>query len=110
MSVYVDKSANGFGRMVMCHMIADTPGELLAMANQIGVSLKWFQDRASMPHFDIAKSKKALAISAGSIELDRKPFVDAMKRIRAKWPVEGMGTTAWRWSLVAAASTRGATK
>ncbi len=88
MSVYVDKSAHAFGRMVMCHMIADTPAELIAMANRIGVALKWFQADASVPHFDIAKSKKALAIEAGAIELDRRPYVDVMKRVRLTWPQE----------------------
>jgi hypothetical protein len=88
MPVYVDKSANSFGRMVMCHMIADTPWELLAMVLKIGVDQKWFQADASMPHFDIAKSKRALAIAAGALELDRRPFVDAMKRIKQTWPVE----------------------
>jgi hypothetical protein len=68
-------------------MIADTPEELRAMAEEIGVALKWFQATASVPHFDIAKSKRALAIAAGAIEVDRKEFVGAMKRIRASWPV-----------------------
>lgn len=86
MGVYVDKSAHGFGRMVMCHMIADTPAELRAMAERIGVALKWFQANASTPHFDIAKGKRALAIAAGAIELERRAFVDAMKRIRQTWP------------------------
>ena len=93
MSVYVDKSANGFGRMIMCHMIADTPEELRAMAVKIGVRLKWFQERASMPHFDICKSKKALALAAGAIELDMRSFVAAMKRIRPTWPRHSDG----RW-------------
>lgn len=87
MSVYVDKSTNSFGRMVMCHMIADTPAELVAMAGKIGVARKWFQAFASAPHFDIAKSKRALAVEAGAIELDRREFVDAFKRIRSTWPV-----------------------
>lgn len=86
MSVYVDKSRNGFGRMVMCHLIADTPAELRAMALKIGLNLRWFQARASTPHFDISQSKKAMAIAAGAIELDRRPFVDVMKRIRNAWP------------------------
>jgi len=92
MSVYVDKSKNGFGRMLMSHMIADTPDELRQMANRIGVALHWFQHKASVPHFDIAQSKRALALRAGAIELDRSAFVDAMKRIRATWPRSAHGT------------------
>lgn len=86
MSVYVDKTANSYRRMSMSHLIADTPEELRAMAERIGVALKWFQAHASTPHFDIAKSKKVLAIKAGAVELDRGAFVDVMRRIRQTWP------------------------
>jgi hypothetical protein len=85
-SVYVDRAANGFGRMIMCHMIADTPAELRAMAVRIGVAVKWFQAESSMPHFDICKSKRQLALAAGALELDRRAFVEAMGRIRPTWP------------------------
>lgn len=86
MSVYVDHSQNSFGRMVMCHMIADTPAELREMALKIGVGLRWFQNAASAPHFDIAKSKRALALQCGAIELDRRQFVARMKAIKQTWP------------------------
>jgi hypothetical protein len=86
-SVYVDNSRNAFGNMKMCHMIADTPGELRDMALRIGVQLKWFQHSASIPHFDIAQSKRALAVAEGAIEIDRRAFVATMKRIRSTWPV-----------------------
>lgn len=87
MSVYVDKATNGYGRMVMCHMVADTPDELHAMADRIGVARKWFQDPRTMnvstPHYDICKSKRALAVTAGAIECERNEFVAAVRRIRA---------------------------
>lgn len=95
MTVYVDTGAYRYGRMVMCHMIADTPAELAAMVDQIGVSRRWFQDQGSTPHFDIAKTKRHLAIAAGAVVLDRREFVEAMRRVRLGWPNDGKG----RWLL-----------
>jgi len=86
MGVYVDFSENSFSRMKMCHMIADTPDELLAMVTRIGVDEHWFQSGSNTPHFDIAKSKRTLAIAAGAIELHRTEFVAVMRRIRETWP------------------------
>lgn len=85
MSVYVDRAIYGYGRMVMCHMIADTPDELHAMADRIGVARRWFQrpPKASFWHYDVCKSKRALAVKAGAIECDRNAFVAAVQRIRA---------------------------
>jgi hypothetical protein len=94
MSVYVDSSIYKFGRMVMCHMIADTPDELHAMADRIGVARKWFQKDASFPHYDIAKSKRELAVAAGAIECDRRAMVEHMRRLRPAWGVYGPGNPA----------------
>ena len=84
MSVYVDRMEAAFGRMVMCHMIADTPDELHAMADRIGVARRWYQQppKASFWHYDIAKSKRALAVEAGAIDCDRNTFVGHLRRIR----------------------------
>lgn len=81
MSVYVDDMRAPFGNMVMCHMWADSDDELLAMADRIGVQRKWIQGHpvlsfgkhrnASWVHFDIALSKRALAVKVGAIETDR---------------------------------------
>jgi hypothetical protein len=70
--------------MVMCHMIADTPDELHAMADRIGIQRRWFQapPTASFWHYDIAKSKRALAVASGAIDCDRNDFVAALRRIR----------------------------
>ena len=93
MSVYVDDMEAGYGRMVMCHMWADTLDELFEMADAIGIQRKWLQRPrsaalgndpryrpdprllrgmdASWVHFDIAKSKKAAALARGAILTDR---------------------------------------
>lgn len=80
MSVYVDNAKHPFGRLLMCHMWADTRAELFAMADRIGIQRKWFQRPAglgvagmdaSWEHFDIAQSKRAMAVAAGAVETDK---------------------------------------
>lgn len=74
MAVYVDdmnRTALGrYGRMKMCHMIADSTKELLAMADRIGVQRRWIQHAGTdREHFDIAQTKRALAVRAGAQEI-----------------------------------------
>jgi Protein of unknown function (DUF4031) len=87
MLVYVDEARNRFGRMVMCHMLADTPAELHEMADRIGIPRKWFQRNASTPHYDICKSKRTLAVAAGAVEVtERDKLVAIIHRIKSDWP------------------------
>lgn len=69
--VYVDDMRAPFGRLIMCHMVADTEAELHAMADRIGVDRKWYQypRKSRYPHYDIALSKRALAVQAGAKEI-----------------------------------------
>lgn len=68
--VYVDDMQAKFGRMIMCHMIADSQAELFEMVDKIGVQRKWIQDYGlPREHFDIALSKRALAVSFGAKEI-----------------------------------------
>lgn len=96
MSCYVDQPIFPFGRMMMCHLWADSLDELMAIVDRIGVDRKWIQGHpdlsfgkhrdASRVHFDIAKSKRALAIQAGAVETDRygASYFDAQQRGRTK--------------------------
>lgn len=87
MAVYVDDMQASFGRMKMCHMMADTTGELLAMADKIGVARKWIQKPGTpMEHFDIAMSKRKLAVDAGAKEVERRHLglLIQSKRLDAK--------------------------
>jgi hypothetical protein len=84
MPVYVDGERNGFGRMVMCHMVADTPEELHAMAASIGMKREWYQspEKVSFPHYDLSLSRRALAIKNGAKEISRQELVTFMKAIK----------------------------
>lgn len=82
MSVYVDSARNRYGRMIMCHMIADTISELHDMAIAIGMLRAWFQP-TSFPHYDVSLTRRSNAITLGAIELDRRSFVAKMRAIRA---------------------------
>ena len=73
MSVYVDDMRAGFRRMLMCHMIADSAGELLAMADRIGVARKWIQYPGTpREHFDICLTKREQAVAAGAVEISQR--------------------------------------
>jgi len=77
--VYVDNfgeaTGRNFGRMSMSHLTADTTEELLAMVDKIGVARKWIQHPGTLgEHFDIALSKRALAIKAGAQAINFREY------------------------------------
>jgi hypothetical protein len=83
MAVYVDDMCAPFGRMLMCHMVADSPAELLSMADKIGVARRWIQyPGTDREHFDICRSKRAKAVAAGAIEVTARDL--CLRRRAAK--------------------------
>lgn len=85
MSVYVDDYGARFGRMIMCHMFADTTEELLAMADRIGVARRWIQKPGTpREHFDVCKAKRALAIAAGAVPVTSRDMVRIVREKRGK--------------------------
>ncbi len=79
MSTYVDNFDSQFGRMRMCHMLADSTAELLAMADQLGVARRWIQDEGTYrEHFDICLSKRRLAVHLGAQEITTAQLVDML--------------------------------
>jgi len=71
MTVYVDDMRAAYGRMIMCHMLADSDEELHSMAARIGVARRWWQSpqKTSGSHYDIALSKRTLAVGHGAVEI-----------------------------------------
>jgi tetrahydromethanopterin S-methyltransferase subunit H len=83
-SVYVDNARLGYGRMKMCHMVADTREELLAMADRIGVQRKWLQNAGTpTEHFDVCAEKRRAAIKAGAQEVTGRGLVTVIRGKRA---------------------------
>ncbi len=83
MAVYVDKTRNRLGRMITCHMLADTLDELHGMADRIGARRGWFQvSRSGVPHYDIPLFRRTAAVKLGALEIGRKKTVEIMRRTR----------------------------
>ncbi len=78
--VYVDNMNAKYGRMKMSHMIADTHDELVIMACNIGIQLRWIQYLGTgKEHLDVCQVKKAKAIELGAKQVTSKELVAIMK-------------------------------
>jgi hypothetical protein len=83
--VYVDSMQAPYGRMIMCHMMADTTKELVEMADKIGVARHWIQ-YAGTPkeHFDICLSKRKIAVKLGAKEIGWREAAKLFSRKKIK--------------------------
>lgn len=88
MSVYVDPlmehgGSSTFRWKTSCHMYADTLDELHAMALVVGMKRSWFQDKPSMPHYDLVESRRRDAVRRGAVEHTKREMVAFMQARRA---------------------------
>lgn len=84
MTVYVDEPKHAFGRMVMCHMMADSTQELLEMADKIGVARKWLQKPGTAyEHFDVCKSARAKAVEHGARQVTSRDLGQIIRQRKA---------------------------
>lgn len=85
MTVWVDDAAIPFGRMIMCHMAADSREELLEMADRIGVDRRHLQKPGTYrEHMNVCKAKRRLAVKAGALEVTTRELVEKMRQKREK--------------------------
>ena len=83
MSIYIDQSVDyGYGAVkevpyarYWCHMFADTVEELHEFANRIGMKREWFQEDSKIPHYDLTKSRRNIAMRNGAIEISTKEYL-----------------------------------
>lgn len=64
-----------------CHMWADSLEELHEMADKVGMKRAWFQNKESLPHYDLVPSRRARAIKHGAIEASLRDHFRA-KRVK----------------------------
>lgn len=82
---YPASLCGGLPNTKWCHLISDVSDvELHAFAQRIGLKREWAQlpPKSTTPHYDLTPNKRALAVSAGAIEADRRTFIDAIRRRR----------------------------
>lgn len=85
MPAYVDPEGSSYGRIgrvhFTAHLIADTPEELHALADKIGLKRAWAQtSNSGLLHYDITAGKRRQAIAAGAEDCGRTEFVRIMRR------------------------------
>jgi len=106
MTVYVDEMCAPVRRggrvLLMCHMLADTTGELLAMADRIGVARRWLQfPGTGKEHLDICRSKRAAAIRAGAVPVTCRQAGAMVALRRAGLPMGAPETAVRRYKALA---------
>lgn len=94
MSVYVDDMRAKFGRMVLCHMVADTSAELHEMARKIGVARRHAQKEGThKEHYDICLEKRARAVRCGAKEITWEQTGQLIAARRSLTPAEPCGVS-----------------
>nr|WP_258012799.1 DUF4031 domain-containing protein [Stenotrophomonas maltophilia] len=70
-TVYVDDAVHAWRDQRWAHLMADTLAELHAMAAQLGIPRRAFQNKASGAHYDVTTELRAQAIALGAVAISR---------------------------------------
>lgn len=87
MACYVDtvRSYPGTGLRYtrFCHLLADTPAELHAMADALGIPRRFFQDHPWRWHHDLPEHLRGRAVELGAREVSMHEVGALLRRRRA---------------------------
>ena len=96
MSVYVDDAVTLWRGRRWAHMMADTLGELHAMAARLGMPRRALQDKRSGVHYDLTEELRDDALRFGAIAISRHRDRDQVRAViriaRSQW--SGLDTDA----------------
>lgn len=65
-----------------CHLFADTIAELHAFAQSLGMRPEWFQNKPSLPHYDLTPKRRERAIALGAKPLAGRELLFKWRQIR----------------------------
>lgn len=71
MAVYIDDAVHPWRGERWAHLMADTLPELHAMAQQLGIPRRAFQNRRSGAHYDVPAPLREQAIALGTRAISR---------------------------------------
>jgi Protein of unknown function (DUF4031) len=86
MACYVDTVRSypeaGLHFTEFCHLLADTRDELHAMADEIGMPRRFFQDHPWRWHYDLPAHLRVLAVERGAVEVTMREVANLLRRRR----------------------------
>lgn len=97
MAVYVDElrvypNAWGPFRGGSCHLTADTIEELHSFAQSIGLRREWYQHHRRLPHYDLTRSRRDLALARGAVFIPAREQIKRRRKEREKQKLEATTT------------------
>ena len=93
MTVYVDDAVTLWRGQRWAHLMADTLQELHAMAAQLGLPRRAFQDKPSGAHYDVTVELREQALRLGAVAISRHTDKEKVREVirTAKTQASGAG-------------------
>ena len=66
-----------------CHLFADDVLELHLHAHKMGLKRDWFQDNPRLPHYDLTRRQRRVAIRLGAIEATDEMLIEKMRKVES---------------------------
>ena len=83
MAVYIDDAVHPWRGERWAHLMADTLPELHALAQQLGIPRRAFQNRPSGAHYDVPAPLHGKAVALGARAISRHTDRELLRRVIA---------------------------
>lgn len=84
MTVFVDNERVAWRGRLWCHLVADSLDELHDFAIALGLKRRWFQDKASYPHYDVTTEVRERALHQGALPGSKAQIIGSARLLRTE--------------------------